>query len=98
MSFLPIIKCLEKVSHRKREECGHLKEKSRLERQKDGQEHLGRCQRGPHKDRGKHKVCTKSKSSPSQNEGVRWAGRQGVRGLCLQDQLHIKDWSASILY
>lgn len=36
MSLPLIIKCLEKVSQRKREECGHLKEESRLEMQKEG--------------------------------------------------------------
>lgn len=48
MSVPPIIKCLEKVSQGKREECGHLKEESKLEMQREGQEHLGRCKRGKH--------------------------------------------------
>lgn len=45
-SLLPIIKCSEKISQRKREKPGCLKEDSRLERQQEEQEDLGRCKRG----------------------------------------------------
>lgn len=41
-SLLPIIKCLQQISQRKKEKLGCLKEESRLERQKERQEPLGR--------------------------------------------------------
>lgn len=64
VSLLLLKKCLE-ISQQRREELGHFQKESRLEKQKEGQEHLGRCQKGVTcKDRLEARILSRVQEQP----------------------------------